>query len=123
MVIGNLKIVQYLNSFDAETRHRTRNLGMCPDRESNQQPFALQDSAQPNHTNQGYSFIFKHWYLKYAGSYILSSYLHSEFLNLDVNLKCVKKDIILQILLGIHEKKCLKSASLSLSSHLFSFSK
>ena len=34
-------------------RDRTHNPGMCPDREWNQQPFALQDDAQPtDHTSQ-----------------------------------------------------------------------
>ena len=31
----------------APTRERTHNPGMCPDQESNQRPFTLQDDAQP----------------------------------------------------------------------------
>ena len=34
------------------TEDRTHNLGMCPDQESNRQPFALQDDAQPTKPHQ-----------------------------------------------------------------------
>ena len=40
-------------------RGLVRNPGMCPDRESNRQHFALWDEAQPRHTSQGYLVFFK----------------------------------------------------------------
>ena len=40
------------------TRDQTLNLGMCPDWESNPQPFGLQDDVQLSHTGQGYKYSF-----------------------------------------------------------------
>ena len=36
----------------AVSKDQTRNPGLCPDQESNQQPFALWDDAQPTEPHQ-----------------------------------------------------------------------
>ena len=41
----------------APTGDQTRHLGMCPDRKSNQQPFAFLDDTQLTHTGQGKFFL------------------------------------------------------------------
>ena len=50
---GRETLIGWLPLVHALTGDRTCNSGMCPDQESNQQTFPLQDDAQLSHTSQG----------------------------------------------------------------------
>ena len=52
--------INWLPVLQPLTRDQTRNPGVCPDWESNQQPFALQNNAdQESCTGQGHDEIFR----------------------------------------------------------------